>query len=312
MKDGMMSWDREILYDQAWGTFRWATWDWDGRMATATALRAILAVDPKDSRIPWIVRWMMDQRTGSHWWNTRATSWTLAALADYIEKTGGAAELGGQIRVLVNGQPVQTIPMTPALAAAPDVTLTVPASALRPGHNTLRIERTGGASRIYYSAQLRQTVATDEIPALDSKYVKIEREYLRVKPKRVGVDGWSLQTEPTGNELAQGDRVLVRLTITAERDLAYLVLEDPFPSGFEPTERGTAEIDQWTSWWANTDVRDDRIAFFVRRLPAGKHVIEYNLRAQTPGRYNALPAALHGMYTPALRAESRGVRVVIK
>jgi hypothetical protein len=312
MKDGMISWDREILYEQAWSTFRWAVWDWDGGMATATALRAILAVDAKDPRIPRIVQWMMHGRTGSHWSNTRATSWTLAALADYVAKTGGAAELGGDIRVLVNGQPVRTIQMTPALAAAPDITLTVPASALRPGKNVLRMERTGGASRVYYSAQLRQVVAVDDIPALDSKYVKIEREYLRVKPKRVGADGWSLQTEPTGNELRQGDRVLVRLTITAARDLAYVLLEDPFPAGFEPTERGTAEIDQWTSWWANTDVRDDRVAFFVRHLPTGRHVIEYNLRAQTAGRYNALPVALHGMYTPALRAESRGARVVIK
>jgi alpha-2-macroglobulin len=311
-KDGMVSWDREILYEEAWSTFRWAVWDWDGRMATAAALRAILAVDPKDSRIPSIVRWMMQGRTGSYWWNTRATSWTLAALADYIEKSGGAAQLGGEIRVLVNGRPIQTIRMTPALAAAPDITLTVPASALRPGANALRVERTGGASRVYYSAELRQTVALDEIPAIDSKYVKIEREYLRIKPKRVGVDGWSLQTEPTGNELQQGDRVLVRLTITAQRDLAYILVEDPFPAGFEPTERGTAEIDQWTSWWANTDVRDDRITFFVRHLQAGRHVIEYNLRAQTPGRYNALPTALRGMYTPALRAESRGTRLVIK
>jgi uncharacterized protein YfaS (alpha-2-macroglobulin family) len=312
MKDGMMSWDREILYEQAWSTFRWAVWDWDGRMATATALRAVLAVDPKDPRIPSIVRWMMQGRTGSYWWNTRATAWTLAALADYIEKSGGAAQFGGEVRVLLNGRLIRTIGMTPALATAPDITFTVPPSALRPGANVLRVERAGGTSRVYFSAELRRTVAVDEIPALDSKYVKVEREYLRIRPKRVGVDGWSLQTEPTGNELQQGDRVLVRLTITAQRDLAYVLLEDPFPAGFEPTERGTAEIDQWTSWWANTDVRDDRITFFVRQLAAGRHVIEYNLRAQTPGRYNALPAALYGMYTPALRAESSGTRIVIK
>jgi uncharacterized protein YfaS (alpha-2-macroglobulin family) len=312
MKDGMMSWDREIAYEVAWRTFSWSVWDWDGRMATATALRAILAVDPNDARIPSIVRWLMHGRTDSYWWDTRATSWTLAALADYIEKSGGAAQLGGELRVLLNGRRIRTIPMTPALAAAPDITFNVPAAELRPGANALRIERTGGSSRVYYSAQLRQTVAMDEIPSIDSKYVKIERQYLRVQPKRVGVDGWSLQAEPTNNEMQQGDRVLVRLSITAHRDLAYILIEDPFPAGFEPTERGTAEIDEWTSWWTNTDVRDDRITFFVRRLPAGEHVIEYNLRAQTPGRYNALPAVLHGMYTQAVRAESRGTRLLIK
>ncbi|MGQ0568242.1 MAG: hypothetical protein ACT4P5_01735, partial [Armatimonadota bacterium] len=96
------------------------------------------------------------------------------------------------------------------------------------------------------------------------------------------------------------------------RDLAYVMLEDPFPAGFEVTERGSAEIDEWTYWWASTDVRDDRIAFFVRSLPAGTHVIEYNLRAQTPGLYYGLPATIQGMYSPQVRAESSGARVTIK
>lgn len=105
---------------------------------------------------------------------------------------------------------------------------------------------------------------------------------------------------------------MVRLTITAPRDLAYILIEDPFPSGFEVTERGSAEMDEWSYWWASTDVRDDRIAFFIRSLERGTHVIEYNLRAQTPGTFNALPAALQGMYTPQTRGESAGSKVVIK
>jgi uncharacterized protein YfaS (alpha-2-macroglobulin family) len=311
-KDGMTSWDREILYDRAWTTFRWSVWDWDGRMATAMALRAIVAVNPRDDRIPAIIRWLMRHRTDSSWGTTKATAWTLAALADYLEQSGGAAEWGGEVRVLVNGRLVHTLAMSPQLAAAPDIAIAIPASALRSGSNELRVERVGGGSRVYFSGRLRQTAAMDEIPAVESKYVRVEREYRRVRPKRVGIDGWSLQSEPTNNELAQGDRVQVRLTVTAARDLAYIMLEDPFPTGFEPTERGTAEIDEWTSWWANTDVRDDRVAFFMRHLPAGTHVIEYNLRAQTPGRYHALPAVLQGMYLPQLRAESAGARVVIK
>jgi uncharacterized protein YfaS (alpha-2-macroglobulin family) len=50
----------------------------------------------------------------------------------------------------------------------------------------------------------------------------------------------------------------------------------------------------------------------VRSLPAGRHVIEYNLRAQTPGTYQTLPAVLQGMYHPDRRAESAGAKVVIK
>jgi uncharacterized protein YfaS (alpha-2-macroglobulin family) len=190
--------------------------------------------------------------------------------------------------------------------------LTLPASALRVGANELRIERTGGNGRVFYTVQLRQVVGMEEIPAASSQGIQVVREYRRIVPKSVGAREWSLQTEPSHNQLQQGDRVLVRLTITTMEPLAYLLIEDPFPAGFEVTERGSAEMDEWRYWWASTDVRDDRIAFFIRSLEPGAHVIEYNLRAQTPGRYQALPAVLQGMYNPERRAESAGARVVIK
>jgi len=188
----------------------------------------------------------------------------------------------------------------------------VPAALLRSGRNELTLERVGGTSRVFYSMQLRQVVGMEEIPAIAPSNITVEREYLRILPRRVGDNTQASETAPTGNRLAQGDRVLVRLTITAPEDVAYALIEDPFPSGMEVTERGTAEIDEWSAWWANTDIRDDRIAFFVRSMPKGKHVIEYNLRAQTPGTFHALPTVLQGMYAPQTRGESAGARVVIK
>ncbi len=311
-KDGMIHWGTADL------------WDWDASMATALGLRAMLAVNPQDVRIPQVVRWLMHNRTGQYWWSTRNTSWALAALADYADTERraaaergttverGAASLGGELRVRLNGQVIQTYPLTRAAAGAPDLMLRIPGSSLRPGRNTVTLERSGGASRVFYTMQLRQVVAMDEIPSLDSPDIRVTREYLRVRPTKTDKGEWKEEAEPTGNQLRQGEHIRVRLTVTASRELAYVVLEDPFPSGLEVTERGSGEIDEWRYWWAGTDVRDDRIAFFVRSLPAGRHVIEYNLRAQTPGTYQTLPAVLQGMYHPDRRAESAGAKVVIK
>ncbi|MDI6771921.1 MAG: MG2 domain-containing protein [bacterium] len=301
------------------GTVSWrsddaARWDWNERMATALALRAILAVDPRGSRIEGVVRWLMLNRTDYYWWSTRDTAWVLAALVDYLRVEGGAASATGEVRVALNGRMVQTYRLTPTVREARDLVLTLPGSALQPGENRITVERAGGTSRVFYTVTLRQTIAMDAIPALTPADIRIAREYLRLLPKRAGAGIWSLQTEPTRNVLRLGDRVLVRLTITTPRDLAYVVIEDPFPAGFEVTERGSAEvaIDDWRWWWDYTDVRDDRIAIFARRIPAGEHVIEYNMRAQTPGTYNAMPTLLEGMYTPRMRAESTGTRVIIR
>lgn len=304
------------------GTVHWETaqagrapqdlWNWDDRMATATALRAILAVDRRDSRVGGILRWMMMSRTEHYWWSTRTTSWILAALADYAAAERGAKPPAGAIRISLNGHIVQTIGLTPDLLRPADTVVALPVSALRPGRNDLTLEQAGGPGRVFYSVQFRQTVAMDEIPAVGSAGLRVVREYLRVRPERTGRDTWSLQARPSGNQFEQGDRVMVRLTITTAEDLAYVVIEDPYPAGLEVTQRGSAEIDEWKYWWTGTDVRDDRIAFFARSVPAGQHVIEYHLRAQTPGTYNALPALLYGMYAPQTRAESSGLRVVVR
>jgi alpha-2-macroglobulin len=59
-------------------------------------------------------------------------------------------------------------------------------------------------------------------------------------------------------------------------------------------------------------VRDDHIAFFAKTLPKGTHVIEYNLRAQTPGQYHTLPTFLQAMYEPERRAYSAESRVEVR
>lgn len=95
--------------------------------------------------------------------------------------------------------------------------------------------------------------------------------------------------------------------------MAYVLIEDPFPAGCEVSERGdSADVMDWNYWWSSVDVRDDRIAFFARSLPQGQHVIEYNLRAQTPGAYHTLPTLLQAMYAPETRAESAEAKVEIK
>ena len=87
--------------------------------------------------------------------------------------------------------------------------------------------------------------------------------------------------------------------------MSYVLIEDPFPSSFEILDRGDLEgLEEWKYWWSSIDIRDDHVAFFARNLPKGKHIIEYNLRVQTPGNCRALPTLVQAMYAPETHAES--------
>ncbi len=255
----------------------------------------------------------MVHRTGEYWYCTRDTSVVLAALADYLvsrpPKPGN-----GDVKVSINGAPYRSVTLSAPHYKEPELIVRIPSSSLKSGKNEIKLERTAGSGTVFYSMQLRQTIASEDMAAAAPAGYTITREYLRIKPGHDSEYSWRMKTEPTNNRLQSGDRIRVRLTIDIPKDMSYVLIEDPFPSGCEVTERGSAdqEIETWSFWYSNVDVRDDRIAFFARSIPAGKHVLEYNLRAQTPGQCHVLPTILESMYAPELHAESAETRVEVK
>src|SRR5581483_11942615 len=174
----------------------------DAQTATAAALRALLAANRNDPRISAIVRWLMFKRTGEYWSSTRDTSVVLAALCDYLAAQGTASP-GGQVQIRLNGRVVQSYTLTADLRQEKELALRVPAAELRPGKNDITLERLGGTSSIFYSVQLRQTIASEDLPALSIAKIGVQREFLRVLPKQAGQASWTLQTEPTHNRLQQ-------------------------------------------------------------------------------------------------------------
>ncbi len=304
----------QLLYWKGSGYDEWS--DWNDKTATAMGLRAMVATNPTDSRITGVLMWMMARRGDDDWGSTRDTAWTLGALCDYLNtNTTAPTSEPGSIKVSLNGSPIANRTLA-ASQSSSEFEVEVPWQKLRSSGNTLSLQRNGSGDPIFYSVQLRQTLGSDSPlpPVTGALPITVSREYRRLVPHATGQDSWSLTTEATNNRLNQGDRIRVRLTFNVPRDLSYVLIEDAFPSGCETTERGDAGEgnDDWDYWWSNTDVRDDRIAFFARHMSKGKHIIEYNLRAQTPGTFNALPTMLQAMYDPGVRAESGETSVSIQ
>ena len=59
------------------------------------------------------------------------------------------------------------------------------------------------------------------------------------------------------------------------------------------------------------EMRDDRVSFFVRRLPRGRHSVSYRVRAEIPGQFSALPTQGYAMYAPELKGNSDEIKVKI-
>lgn len=288
--------------ERVWWTDR-AKGDWDpdrsDRMDTALAVRALLAVDPNDPDARAGVRWLLSEREGDGFGDTRDTAFTVAALCDWIRTHPGSRVVASSVDVSVNGTPVRVS------GGSAERLARVPSRLLRAGKNALTVRVAGvDPGSVFWSAVFGQTIPANARRPLEpmvAEGITLGREYL------VG--------DRVRESFRAGDDVVVRLTVSTPVLLHHVLLEDPFPAGFEATERGTAQVESgggaWTEPWENVDVRDDRIALFFRRIEPGKHVFTVHLRAQSPGRYAVVPSTLVPMYRPGLRVESRSARVEV-
>ena len=321
-----------------WARTYMTEWTASDVTTTATALMALTAARPNDPRCEQIMCWLMRNRSGDgSWSNTRDTAWGVMALCAYVSAHHATRTTNGQLTLTVNGQPVNTagIITNSGMADGEDFVAHVKADALHSGQNTIRLTRPSGGLPAFFTAQVHYLVDAEDMQKIAPVFpstahlgaapakkgimagttqdpFELSREYRRVAARQSN-RGWHIDTEATNDQLNEGDHIRVRITITSPRDMEYVLIEDPYPAGCEISEKGEVDADtDWSFWYSNIDVRDTHVAFFAKHLPAGKSVIEYNLRAKTRGSYHAMPAMIQAMYAPELHAESAENRVMVR
>jgi len=140
--------------------------------------------------------------------------------------------------------------------------------------------------------------------------------------------------------LISGDRVEVVLTVESKNDCEYLLLEDLKPAGLEAVQvksgesmylkelkpasatqaLGAGTLSQGDlsyvdntgrTSWVYQELRDRKVALFISSLPKGIWEIRYDLQAEVPGNFHALPVLGQAMYAPDIRANGAEVRLTV-
>jgi uncharacterized protein YfaS (alpha-2-macroglobulin family) len=63
--------------------------------------------------------------------------------------------------------------------------------------------------------------------------------------------------------------------------------------------------------WVYQELRDRKVALFIDHLPEGVWQLSYEMRAESPGAFHALPILGHAMYVPEIRTNGTEVRIRI-
>jgi uncharacterized protein YfaS (alpha-2-macroglobulin family) len=298
--------------DKEAGTCSWTRnsgtwWSWYNQdVETAAAcLRVFNALEPKHRLAPLVVRWLSNNRAGASWSSTRDTALAVYALSEYVR---GQKELSPDytLTVDVGGRHKKSFRVTAENALSFDNRLTIPAASLGSGAQEITVTRSGEGN-VYFTAALRYFTLEEGIQGAGNE-IRVRRRYFRLTKagddaKEKTKDGYVSTLVAAGDRITSGELLEVELLLESKNTYEYLVFEDPKPAGCEPVELRSGSR-YAGGLCSNVELRDAKVAFFITRLPQGKRLLSYRLRAETPGAFHVLPLAGYAMYAPAVRCIS--------
>jgi hypothetical protein len=293
-----------------WGKSDWGWWWSDDNIeATSASLMALLRIDPQSPLISKTVWWLVtNRRNADHWKSTKDTALAISALCEYL-LASHEPQASYTASVYVNDQLVKGIEVTPQNALQLDARVKIDRTLLRDGKNVVRIKQEGQGG-LYYAVLATYYTLEEPIKGASS-VIGVKRDYYTIEEYVDKDQHLQAKRTPLGGAVKSGTQVEVELTITAENEFDYVMFEDYKPAGCEPVDLRSGYV--WgEGLGAYREFRDEKVAFFIDRLPQGTHKLTYRVRAEIPGDFHALPNIGQGMYMPDVRCLSDETRMTIE
>ncbi|MCU0789109.1 MAG: alpha-2-macroglobulin, partial [Verrucomicrobia bacterium] len=287
---GTAHWGEDVIY------WRWSD---GGVEATAFALRALLAIDPKNPLVEPVANWLIKNRRGAQWSNTRDTAIVVLALNDYL-RVSGELQSDIEFEVFVNGNSIAKRKIGGADVLKAPSRFIVDPKLVQDGANRVRIRRQGEGP-VYFAAEATYFSLEEPIPAAGNE-IFVKRQYFKWVGRPTLLKGYVYDRVPLldGDSVASGDRVETVLTVEAKNNYEYLVFEDLKPAGFEAVELRSGQslhahqlksgavstkpevrtpdfgLDYTgKSRWVYQELRDRKVALFLDQLPEGVWEMRY-------------------------------------
>jgi len=276
-------------------------WWWLMDSADANAARLILAVidDPawRDDLPKMVVGSLARQRRGA-WLTTTANLWGSLALDKFAAKFEAAKIDGRTTASIAAAGPAQLVADWSRQPQGGSARLAWPVAA-----GTLSV-RHEGAGKPWLTVQ---SLAAIPLKAPLSAGYAVARSVTAVEQK--DKSRWS-----------RGDVMKVRLEIDAQSDMTWVVVSDPVPGGATILGSGLGRDSQLATrterrsgdaWPAYEERGFEAFLSYFDYLSRGKHVIEYTVRLNNPGRFALPPTRVEAMYAPESFGEAPNADVEV-
>jgi len=268
----------------------------------AMLIEAFHTITPEDAEsLAQMQLWLLKQKQTQHWSTTKSTTEAIYALL--LNKTLVAED--------------KTVAVTVGNVRLPDESTQTEAGTgyfkkawtgeeITPDKANVRIEK-GTDGPAWGGLYWQYFENLDKITRSDDQNLVIEKAIFKVE----NTDKGEVLKAITENQpLQKGDKVRVRVVITADRDMEFVHLKDMRAAAFEPVNVFSQYKYQDGLWYYEA-TKDAATHFFIDWLPKGKYVFEYTLFATQSGNFSNGITEIECMYAPEFRSHSQGVRVNI-
>ncbi len=322
-------------------------WQDDRVETTANAIKAISMIEPDNDYLPNAIQWILRQRKGHAWHNTRQTAMTIYGLIEVIKNEvnpdleleiyANGALVGskkvGKDDVFSKAFTLDLVGVDYYANTSNNINLDVNnTKVLKSGKNTIEVKQKGNGTH-YINTRLTYFAAGEQL----EKYQKVqpifevEREYYKLMEEKDNKGNLIYDKQKIKlKNIASGDNILVKTKVTTVNEQEYVLIEDPIPAGCEFVQdtkgyniKGETGYDRhngnqrrygygyWSHWYTHKEYRDEHLALTITKLPTGTFEYTYLMKAQIPGNYQIKPVVAQLMYYPENRGYSEFDKVVI-
>lgn len=105
-----------------------------------------------------------------------------------------------------------------------------------------------------------------------------------------------------------GDKIVVRLIISSDRNMEYIHLRDMRATCMEPVK----ELSGYSysgGLWFYKNITDTGNDFFIQRLNKGTYIVDYQLYVTQSGSFTNGIATIQSIYAPEFASHSKGIRI---
>ena len=268
-----------------------ARYSWNSyRIPTqVAAMEAIYRIAPDDRTLNEMKQWLLKQKQTQVWETPVATA---DAVYAFLCMNGNRLAASGDRMTAVVG---------PTRMETSDEAMGYTRQTYR-GDETripeIRFEKSGdgiGWGAVY--AQYLEEM--DKVRPAKGRGLSIEREYLK--------DGRKVSARTA---LKPGDKLTVRLTVKADRDMDFIQIRDSRAACMEPAAQlsGYRMMNGVGCYQVNRDASTD---FFIDKLRKGSYELEYTVYIDRSGTYQAGMATVQSAYAPEFGGHSEGTELTV-